>query len=52
MLSELNLFTTFFFASVFLLGIVIGSFWAIKAEELPNEIDLRRTHYSSKAHEE
>lgn len=41
-----------FYTILFVIGIVIGSLWAIKAEEMPKELDMRRTHYSSKAHEE
>lgn len=49
MLSELNLFTTFFFASVFLLGIVIGSFLNVCIYRIPKKenIATERSHCMS-----
>ena len=41
-----------FYSILFIIGILVGSFWWIKADEMPKELDMRRTHYSSHSNQE
>ena len=36
-----------FYTIIFVIGSVIGGLWAIKAREIPRELDLKKTHYSN-----
>lgn len=40
-----------FYTILFIIGIVVGSYWNIEANEIPKELDLKRTHYSKKHNE-
>ena len=37
---------------VFMIGIVVGAFWDIKASEIPKSLDMKKIHYSNKKNEE
>ena len=41
-----------FYTILFIIGIVVGSYWSIKADEIPKNMDMKRTHSSSKPWEE
>ena len=41
-----------FYAIIFVIGIVIGSVWAIKANKMPNSLDMKKMHYTNHSHEE
>lgn len=41
-----------FYAILFVIGIVVGSVWAIKANKIPKSLDMKRTHYTNHSHEE
>ncbi|MBQ2835216.1 MAG: hypothetical protein IJE68_00030 [Clostridia bacterium] len=41
-----------FYAILFVIGIVIGSVWAIKANKMPKTLDMKKKHYSNHEHEE
>lgn len=36
-----------FYIIIFLIGSVIGGLWAVKSREIPRELDLKKTHYST-----
>ena len=36
-----------FYAILFLIGSGVGSFWAVKAKEIPKSLDMIKTHYST-----
>lgn len=41
-----------FYTILFIIGIVIGSYLKLEANEIPRELDLKRTHYSKNSNEE
>jgi len=41
-----------FYTILFIIGIVVGSYWYIKADEFPKVMDIKRTHSSSNPWEE
>lgn len=41
-----------FYAILFIIGIVVGSIWAIQANEIPKELAMKKTHHSNKKNEE
>lgn len=38
---------TLFYTTLFIIGIIVGNYLYIKAEEIPKRLDLRKTHYSN-----
>lgn len=42
---------TLFYTMLFIVGVIVGSYLAIKAEEIPKRLDLRKTHYSNHKNE-
>lgn len=40
-----------FYTILFVIGLVIGSFWADQAIKLPKSLDMRKTHYSRYKHD-
>ena len=40
-----------FYTMLFIVGIVVGNYLAIKAEEIPKRLDLKKTHYSNYTNE-
>lgn len=41
-----------FYTVLFIIGIIVGSYWAIKASEIVKELDMKKIHYSNHANEE
>lgn len=41
-----------FYTILFMIGIVVGSFCAEEAEEIPKSLDFKRTHYNNRKHEQ
>lgn len=41
-----------FYIVIFLIGVIIGEFWNEQVTELPQKLDLKKTHYSNKKNEE
>lgn len=41
-----------FYAILFIIGIVVGSVWAIKANKIPKSLDMKKTCYTNNPHEE
>lgn len=41
-----------FYTILFIIGIVVGSYWVIIAREIPKKLDLRKTHYRNNPNEE
>ena len=41
-----------FYTILFVIGIVIGSLWAIQAYKIPKSLDMKKTHYSDYSHAE
>ena len=41
-----------FYTVLFIIGIIVGSYWAIKASEIVKELDMKKIHYSNNANEE
>lgn len=41
-----------FYTILFIIGIVVGSYWAVIASEIPKKLDLRKTHYRNNSNEE
>ena len=41
-----------FYTILFIIGIVIGSYLKLEANEIPRELDLKRTHYSKNSNKE
>jgi len=41
-----------FYAILFMIGIVIGSFWAVESSKMPKSLDMKKAHYSKYTHEE
>ena len=41
-----------FYAILFIIGIVVGSVWSIKADKIPKSLDMKKTHYSNYEQEE
>jgi len=42
---------TLFYTILFVVGVVIGCYLAVKADEIPRRLDLKRTHYSNHSNE-
>lgn len=40
-----------FYIVIFLIGVIIGEFWNEQVTELPQKLDLKKTHYSNKKNE-
>lgn len=43
---------TLFYAILFVIGVVIGSIWAIQANKIPQSLSMKKTHHSNKNNEE
>ena len=41
-----------FYTILFVIGIVIGSFWAVESSKMPKSLDLKKVHYSKHKHED
>ena len=41
-----------FYTVLFIIGIIVGSYWAIKSSEIVKELDMKKIHYSNNANEE
>lgn len=41
-----------FYTILFIIGIVVGSYWSIKTDEIPKAMDMRKTHSTSNPWEE
>lgn len=41
-----------FYTTLFLIGIAIGSIWAVQSSKVPKSLDMKKTHYSNNSHEE
>ena len=41
-----------FYTILFIIGIVIGSFWAVGSSKMPKNLDLKKVHYSKYKHED
>lgn len=41
-----------FYSIVFIIGIVVGSVWAAKANQIPKTLDMKKTYYSNNEHQE
>ena len=41
-----------FYMILFIIGIVVGGYWAIKSSEIPKELDMQKIYYSNKPNEE
>lgn len=41
-----------FYSILFIIGIVVGSVWAVKANKIPKTLDMRKTHYSNYTHQD
>ena len=41
-----------FYSILFIIGIVVGSVWAVKANKIPKTLDMKKTHYSNHTHQD
>lgn len=41
-----------FYSVLFIIGIVVGSVWAVKANKIPKTLDMKKTHYSNHTHQD
>lgn len=41
-----------FYTIIFVIGVVVGNYWAIKSEEIPKKLDLRKHEYTNNSNEE